>query len=222
MGVRDMHESRQELCISRISRNPGTIKKSMEIYSATISTPHLCSCGSARSQCCKGRRWLTSFSEIPQSCTPVPGEEQGWEGTHTCWGQCCLRLTHGAFSSVQFSYVFVVGCLGVFLFFFLQMVTQSIKPCTQKLLKRLALPANSRSVSSYYCTPDLHYRVIMCALSWALCVGSESQETAVCVARGKECFWALYFLTRLQGLKSGASNVLSSKWYRSDDQIILL
>ena len=59
------------------------LKKSMEIYSATISTPHLCSCGSAQSQCFKDGRWLTPFPEIPQSCTSVPGEKQGWEGTCT-------------------------------------------------------------------------------------------------------------------------------------------
>lgn len=166
MGVQDMHESRQELCISRISRNPGAIKKSMEIYPATISTPHLCSCGSAQSQCCKGGRWLTSFSEIPQSCTSVPPEEQGWEGTHSSWGQCCLRLTHGAFSCVQFSYV-------VFFLFNKWSLFQSIKSCTQKFLKRLALPANSRSVSSYYCVPDLHYldfiTITMSIVSYHVC-----------------------------------------------------
>lgn len=72
MGVRGIYKSRQELCTSTISRNPGAIKKSMKSI-LQLSVPCISS-SSAQRQCCKGRRWLTSFCEIPQICTSVPGE----------------------------------------------------------------------------------------------------------------------------------------------------
>lgn len=66
-----------------------------------------------------------------------------------------MCLTYLAFSCVHFPYLF----LAVVSFFqmFPPSAHRNFHSEVKEFFKRLALPANSGTVSSYYCTPDLHY-----------------------------------------------------------------
>lgn len=115
----------------------------------TTSAPHLCSV-TAQSQCCRGRRWLTSAAVPPGLIHPtaLPLSSRLWKSR-----ECPLVFNLPGIFLCSFP-------LPLFwlLFPFLKCsLLQPIKTFTQKFFKRLALPANSGTVSSYYCTPDLHY-----------------------------------------------------------------
>lgn len=81
----------------------------------------------------------------PQRCTSAPA--WGEQGTHA--------LPEAVLLVLNSSDIFL--CSFLLFFFYKWSLFQPIKTFTQKFFQRLALPASCRTVSSYYCTPDLHY-----------------------------------------------------------------